>query len=299
YLKRYAEEFLTEFEKLYSFYPYYPDEYHMSKDMKKEVMERRKAALNDELWKGFECKLGQPSECEFDIICDTAIEEMNYLESGPIGIKDTLNVHFEKQLGFVIKLQDYLLKWARQIRLNKAMIKKDEMLGCMDLFLTFNYTPTLERVYGILMVNILHIHGGVSPYCQVEPIIGHGNTDSLEKWLKWKHEYDDAFNEGGSAKCTAIMNFYRRTLKDTDKQIMRHAAFFNRLDVVDEIVVIGHSFGEVDFPYFKRIVEVTGVNTPWLILYYLDHEKNDMETRAKDLGLKSINMLQSEEYWDR
>lgn len=299
YLARYAEEFLTELEKIYSFYPFDPNEFHVPASKQKDAIEHHNNALYDELWKNFEYELGQPSEGEFDTICDSTIEEMNDLESGPIGIIDTLNVYFEEQLGFVIELQDYLLRWARQIRLNKAVIKKDEMRSSTDLFLTFNYTPTLERVYGIPGSNICHIHGGIPPYCHTAPIIGHGNNESIDKWLKWKQENDDAFNEGGSAKCEAIANFYKRTLKDTSKQLMLNLEFFRRLNEIDEVVVIGHSLGDVDMPYFKRIVEITNIDTPWTILYHSEDEKDGMEIKARCLGLKNIKMLESDKYWDR
>ena len=299
YLERYAEIFLVEFEKLYSFYPYDLNEYHVPVDDQKEAIKRYSSALYDQLWKNFEFKLGQPSEGEFDIICDAIIDEMKELESGPIGIEDTLKLYFEEQLGFVIKLQDYLLKWAKQIKLSKAVIKKNEILCSKDLFLTFNYTPTLECVYRIPESYICHIHGGVPPYCQSAPIIGHGNQESIKKWLKCKQENDDVFDEGASAKCEAIANFYKRTLKDTSRQLMLNSRFFHRLKKIDEVVVIGHSLADVDKPYFQKIVEITGKDIPWTILYHSEDGKDRMETKAKSLGLNNIMMIESNTYWDR
>ena len=298
YLERYAEDFLIEFERLYSQYPYDPDEYHVSSEKRKEAIKRHNDALYNCLWKSFEASIGQPSECEFDTICDSTIDEMNELESGPIGIKDTLSQYFEEQFGFVTKLQGYLLKWAELIRLNKAGAKKNEIKNSRDLFLTFNYTPTLERVYGVPQSNICHIHGGIPPYCNTAPVIGHGNKMAIQKWKKLKQEYDNMFDEGGSSKCAAISNFYQRTLKDTDKYLTMNYSFFQKIRDVEEVVVIGHSLGEVDLPYFKKIIEFAGKDIPWTVVYHSESEKDNMENKVKELGVSTVLMIQSSDFWD-
>ncbi len=299
YLERYAEEFLIELEKLYGYYPYDPAEYHVPKNKQNEALKQHEDALYNTLWQSFESSLGNPEESEFHTVCDSAISDMEDLESGPIGIEDTLNHYFEEQFGFVLDLQEYLLKWAKQIRLNKAIVKKDAMNSSKDLFLSFNYTATLERVYSIAPSNICHIHGGIPPYCDTTPIIGHGNTESIQQWEKWKEENNALFDEGGISKCRAISNFYSRTLKNTKEILTRNIPFFKRAKDIREVIVIGHSFGEVDLPYFKKIVEVSGKYTPWTIVYHSDTEKGRLEGKAKELGLSNITMIKSDDYWDR
>ncbi len=300
YLNRYAKQFLVEFEKLYGHYPFDPDEYHVPKSKQKELMKRRDNALNETMWKTFEESIGNPEETEFDTICDSTIAAMKELDSGPIGIEDTLNLYFEEQFGFVKDLQNYLLKWAKKIELKNASIKKDSLKNnTTDFFLTFNYTPTLECVYGIPVSHICHIHGGIPPYCSHNPVIGHGNRESIMKWKKWKDENDILFDEGGSSKCRAIVNFYSRTFKDTEQMIGKHMDFFHGLQRIEEVIVIGHSFGKVDIPYFEKIVEINGKDTPWTILYYSSTEKDSMERIVRTLGIKNVNMTSSIDYWDR
>lgn len=298
YLERYANEFLVEVEKIYGYYPYDPDDYHVPQSMQGDALKWHENMLYNILWKSFESSLGMPEESEFDIICDSAIDEMNKLESGPVGIEDTLNLYFEKQFGFVSELKDYLLKWAKQIRLAKAIVKKKEICNSTDLFLTFNYTATLERVYGIEPSNICHIHGGISPYCNTAPIIGHGNMDSICRWKQREKENDAVFDEGGASKCKAIASFYLRTLKNTDKILIANSAFFQKVIDVEEVIVIGHSFGDVDMPYFKEIVELSDKKIPWTIVYHSDSERVSIENKAKNLGLINITMVHSDNYWD-
>ena len=299
YLEKHAEAFLIELEKLYGHYPYDPNEDHIPIDKQELAMERRKDILYNTLWRSFELSLGEPAESEFDTICDTAIDQMEELESGPIGIEDTLNAFFENQFGFVVDLQDYLLKWAQQIKLNDAVVKKGGIINSTDLFLTFNYTATLEYVYGIDPSNICHIHGGVSPYCDNNPIIGHGNTDSIQQWKKLKLENDAVFDEGGASKCAAIANFYKRTLKDTKMILTLNHDFFNRIYGIEEVIVIGHSMGEVDLPYFRKVVDVAGNSVPWTVLYHSNNEISYLEKSVKRLDVKNVTMKFSDDFWDR
>lgn len=300
YLKRYAEDFLIELEKSYGYWPYDPDEYHVPKEKQRSALREHDDVLYDELWKTFEEQLGHPDETEIDSVCDSAIGSLQNLESGPVQIEDTLNAYFREQFQFIQELQGYLLKWVKQIRLNKAIVKKNELLNnSTDLFLTFNYTPTLERVYKIDPSNICHIHGRKPPYCSVAPIIGHGNKQAIEQRRKWQHECEELFDEDRSSKNKAIADFYQRTFKDTGKALLMNLSFFNRINDVDSIEVIGHSLGDVDMPYFKDILERVGSDTPWIVYYYDKDKKTDMENMIRTIGVTQIRMEHSSKFWDR
>jgi hypothetical protein len=114
--------------------------------------------------------------------------------------------------------------------------KFSEMISDEDIFLTTNYTDTLEKIYGINRKNVTHIHGDVS-----SPIVGHGNN----KYEKGRvYHVDEYIN---SAK------FSLR--KPTKKIVKQYKAFFENLSTIDTIYSYGFSFGEVDLPYIKEIVQ--------------------------------------------
>lgn len=299
YLKKYAEEFLVEFEKMYGFYPLDFDDYHIFINNPKIIFEQHEKHLYDVLWKSFEQALGQPSEAEIQTICDTAVDSMSHIECG--GIEDTLNMYFEEQFRFVKDLQLYLLKWAKQIRLNKVVpLRRSLMNNETDLFLTFNYTPVLERVYMIDLKNICHIHGGTPPYCLEPPIIGHGNYKAIEERIKRVTESKNAFDEGGSSINRAFANFYQWTFKDTEMILRSHLAFFNRIEGIEEIHIIGHSLGKVDMPYFKEILDRADENALWHVYYHSDGEKDVLERKIIDLGIdiEKLRVLSSLYFWD-
>ena len=299
YMERYAEDFLLEFEKLYGFYPFDPDDYHITQKMQKKVIKLREESLYHELWKSFELGLGQPDEGEIQSFCDSAVESLQDLESGPVQIEDTLNECFDEQFRFVEKLQKYLLLWIKQVRLHKAMVKKKELLNNHDdLFLTFNYTPTLERIYHISPSQICHIHGGIPPYCTELPVIGHGNRAEIESRRKMQKECDEVFDEGGASINKAFADFYQRTYKNTDQAMQRNIYFFDRIKGVEEIIVIGHSLGNVDIPYFSEILNRAGIEKMWTIYYHCESEIVDMEQSIRAIGIINYRLAPSSGFWD-
>ena len=56
---------------------------------------------------------------------------------------------------------DYLQEWAMQIEIGKPAIHKWFLKKIQpdDLFLNFNYTKTLEALYGLPAKSVCHIHG--------------------------------------------------------------------------------------------------------------------------------------------
>lgn len=69
-----------------------------------------------------------------------------------------LGIWLDTQFNFLNKLPKYLRLWVESIDVNKNAVCK---IKADALFLTFNYTATLENVYGIDSKRVKHIHGFV------------------------------------------------------------------------------------------------------------------------------------------
>lgn len=301
YLAKYAEDFLIEFEKIYGFYPFNPDQPHLSPKRVREANKQRNNDLYDYLWTSFEISLGQPAEDEIDVFCDSAVDAMSELESGPIEIEDTLEAFFNEHLQFVEKLQDYLIKWVRQIRMHKAKVKKTVLLDNQtDLFLSFNYTPALERIYRIKANRICHIHGGIPPYCYKPPVIGHGNKEQIVFHREQQKECEENDDEGGASIHRAFVDFYQRTFKDTSRYLDANWSFFDKIQDVEEVLVIGHSLGDVDFAYFREVLGRVGLAS-WSVYYFDPTKQVEMKEALRKIGLKKnkYRLLSSEtDFWD-
>ncbi len=298
YLEEKNEEFLIEFEKMYGHYAVDLNEYHIPEKRQKEIEKRRNDHLYDTMWKAFEYSLGYADEGEMLNAGENMWDQMD-MESGPIGIEDTLNLYWEEQYGFVLELQDYLFEWVKQINLSKTKPFAKELLrNSQDLFLTFNYTPVLERVYHISEKQICHIHGGIPPYCLDVPTIGHGNAEVISMYREKAQKAEEDFDEITTSINNAIATFYQRTFKNTQEALQRNRTFFDKTSGVEEINIIGHSLGEVDMPYFERIFNKVTSSVKWNVFYHKPEEEIAFRAAIANLGVKNIRTYPSSLFFD-
>ncbi len=122
-----------------------------------------------------------------------------------------------------------------------------------SLFLNFNYTRTLKKVYKAKPV--IHIHNRVGQNL----IFGHGNKEN---------SYDGDMI--GSSTLDGILEFFR---KDTVKPMEKYHKFFRDLNYdINEVYSYGFSYGRVDSMYIKAIIEKVSKDTTW---YFSKFEANN------------------------
>lgn len=128
-----------------------------------------------------------------------------------------------------------------------------------DLFITFNYTHTLERLYGCK--NVVHLHGELGK----EIIVGHnGDLDYSENN---KHVPIGCFN--------TLEYIYEGLRKNTSAVIEKHLCDFARVANCERVYSYGFSYSAADMPYVKTIVEHLPMrNTIW---YFTDYDAQDKE----------------------
>ncbi|CAM3088351.1 bacteriophage abortive infection AbiH family protein [Sporolactobacillus spathodeae] len=178
--------------------------------------------------------------------------------------------------GPTLKILDFFSSWIDSIKIDKDIVAKKDFQKLInlseDLFLTFNYTNTLEKVYGVSR-NVWHIHGK-----QGEKLIfGHGNSQG----------YNDAcIHENIGAE--HALNYIRKSLKkDCQSACMRNKDFFDVLKMhpVNKIYSYGFSFSDVDKIYLRKIFNCIVIDVPLgqLTWYFNDYDKNNFEGYKKIL----------------
>jgi len=253
-----------------------------------------KSVLKD-LWQTFEEEMGYP---DVDGMHDMA----SSLTAGmPVeGIKDTLDIYWKAQYGFSSDLQQYVLEWLESIDTSAVCPIKESFIGnCSDVFINFNYTDVLERVYGIK--NVLHLHGGVPSCSKTPPIMGHGNKFIIDSYKRKARCANEEFVEWEESICSAIAKFCASLYKDTDAIISRNDLLFSGLKDIDKIVSIGLSFGNVDTPYLLRIAEEIKPTSKWIIYYYSEDDKKRLKDVFGILGISrkfETYFLPSRMFWD-
>ena len=238
------------------------------------------------LWKDFENEL--PS-------CATHIEEWG-LEMG-FSMREEIDydpmddmgigLWLDNQYKFLNELPKYLRFWVQSIGINKKpkfKIEKDA------LFLTFNYTATLEKIYSIERDNINHIHGFVENKNELL-IIGHCDQDTISEALNKKLNAEEQFEDCAISTFDRVAQYCETTLKRTDYIIEANSYFFNHLSHIDEIVIIGHSLNEVDMPYFRKVLQSVSPNAVWTACYHDDSDEQKFKNILMNLGIDKEKVL--------
>ncbi|MBS3949779.1 MAG: bacteriophage abortive infection AbiH family protein [Peptococcaceae bacterium] len=136
-----------------------------------------------------------------------------------------------------------------------------------DHFLSFNYTETLEKVYGVERVS--HIHGK-----QGEKLVfGHGNdTDYYESYMS-RHTGAES----------ALQRIQESLKKNTAKAIRDHRSFFRKLAAspIDRIYSYGFSYSEVDRVYIGEICSCMSTGPITWYLHRRDREPSGFVDRRR------------------
>ena len=292
FLEKEHEDFLTRFEAMYSIEPLDDTEPWYTLEAQQKWTE----SVIKDLWMEFEDGIGHP---DVEGMHDWALSLVDGMPED--GIKDTLDLYWKEQYAFSNNLQRYVLEWLNTIDISDAKCRKDALINAQsDLFISFNYTDTLERIYGIS--NVLHIHGGLPNCSSIPPIMGHGNRSLIELYKRKAKDAQEAFIEWEESIDNAIANFCTSIYKDTDAIIARNEAFFSDISGVDQVVCLGLSFGDVDIPYLQRILQEIKPTTRWTVYYHGNKSHQRLKTVFNTLGINrkyETRFLQSDSFWDK
>ena len=143
-----------------------------------------------------------------------------------------------------------------------------------SLFLSFNYTLTLEKLYRISSNNICHIHGNA----------GDRNTN-----IYFGHGDDTEFNEFEHyIGVTDAYNSLKRELrKNTNQAVVDNINFFRKLSGIKKIYSYGFSFSDVDMIYLEELGRYVDVKKVRWYFNQFDWKNNIQNVeKVKHLGFK-------------
>ena len=148
-----------------------------------------------------------------------------------------------------------------------------QVLDRHSLYLTFNYTFTLEKAYDIPSDRICHIHG----ICDDERVVlGHGDDSG----------YSEPSNVMGIEHIFSELKTMFR--KDTFAAINKHRVFFEGIknSTIDSIYSIGFSFSNVDMVYIEEISRcLDPTKTKWFFdSYYWNYGSKEIMRLIEHYG---------------
>lgn len=278
YLERMYPRFLNSFEERYYIYP--------GKDI---------TAKQQMLWNELETNLANIVE---DVIIEDAVGIDMGLESGDVGIYDTLYQYLTDEYKYINQLTKYLKQWVRTIKIRDVQPKTTLINKDNDaLYITFNYTALLETVYEVRSERIIHIHGSLRQLDD-DPLLGHGNDKRIHNIQLKRKEAEQLFAEKEISIYRVIGDYYNNTYKD----IKKHMPKLSRLSekTIDNIIIIGHSLAGVDIPYFQKIDFHSKHEAKWKVYYYSQSEKQRMLNSLIECGIEPecLEMTTSNEFYN-
>lgn len=119
-----------------------------------------------------------------------------------------------------------------------------------DAILSFNYTSTLEELYEIEGIPILHIHGYLEN--NDELLFGYRDGKNAKEYRKNHFDpTDDSRDYYVDAQREEIIGFYENWRKNI--QLKELEKFLHKIQQIDQIYVMGHSMSYVDGEYMEMI----------------------------------------------
>lgn len=172
--------------------------------------------------------------------------------------EDTIN-----NLGICMpKIKELIREWIETVAIDVNTKKEfPNIINKDGLFLTFNYTDTLEKVYGINTQNICHIHGKIGQ----DIVFGHGKIDNLLEGAYSRYFISEV-------KLQDVIN---SMLKDVDGCIAKHSTFFVNLskEPIQDIYSIGFAFADVDLEYIREICR--RIDTSRVVWHLTQHNRKN------------------------
>jgi hypothetical protein len=220
-------------------------------------------------WCDLENSLGM---LDFEELLDSQIIDDIKDKEGHIDFSKTANLHedISNNLRIPIKsIINYFSQWINEIILDENTKKKSdfEIIANFnsDMFLSFNYTRTLEEIYDAK--NVCHVHGEQ----QGELIFGHGNKIDFN--VETALYFEAAHN---------LDEIHYALKKDTVKALNNNQWFFNQLSQnIKNIFSYGFSFSEVDKIYIREICR--RLNTDNIIWYLNDFDSEKTRKNYIDI----------------
>ena len=195
-------------------------------------------------------------------------------------------------------------EWILQLKTHLESRKID--LTIQDtVFINFNYTKTLENLYGINQDKILHIHGCIDD--NEDFILGHGKSyeelDSLnEEKLPTpenldEYELSQFYEEQANsyelheqlARQAAISGVASQR-KPVEDLIKKNKDFFNSLSNITHIHVYGLSLSEVDIPYLNHILSIVKYAI-WEFNAYNERDRERISIFCKNNDIVKYNVV--------
>ncbi|UQQ12620.1 bacteriophage abortive infection AbiH family protein [Xanthomonas arboricola] len=158
-------------------------------------------------------------------------------------------------------------------------------LGSNALYLTFNYTSTLSKLYDIDPARVLHIHDHADDAAD-ELVLGHAWNPQSRVSLNDRPDIEEIDTRLMEAN-DIIDNYFSATFKRSEELVALYKPFFDSLRTIEQVIVLGHSLSRVDSTYFRALLQQPSVAAArWTVACRSAQEWPDKEQWLIAIGLR-------------
>ena len=246
------------------------------------------------------CSLEESLSIEWDDLCYETLDHTypDVTEDNPGW--DDFWIELHMRLEYLKKLtRDHFREWVVSIDASKVKPVLD--LPDTASFITFNYTPTLEYVYGVRPDRILHIHGCVLDKSE---LLQFGSPDNnpfeLQKMLEGKYGMDDFYGatiqQGVSVACDCCADTWKNIEGNYDA--LNH--FLDTLANINRVIIMGNSIDKVDKQYYRDVLAPRYRGAEWVFCEYESSEDKqfDIDKFCHEIAISNYRMMSYEEFED-
>lgn len=268
-------------------------------------------ACEDYWWRDFENSLAKLNIINYAYLIGDSYDP-EYVSDGSIDNRTGFAAQkvIEEFKSIKESLRNDFQKWLLEAYENCPKDKKIQFQNEDSIFLTFNYTKTLEDIYEIDAKHVYHIHGVIDDKDSM--VVGHGlGVEELKDILK---SQEPRIGEGWNKKLNRMLRLQIVTpkhkelatlssleslvtlKKDVEGCIEKNERFFNEIADVQMIYVYGFSFSPIDMPYLEKIIRRTKPETHWVISWHSQDDKRrimDFVIRYEIRNVTIINEIKT------
>lgn len=203
-------------------------------------------------------------------------------------------------------------EWVLQLK-SPLESRKIDLIIQDAIFINFNYTKTLENLYGINSCNIFHIHGCVDE--NEEFILGHGKRyeelDSLNEeetsappedldeyeLIQFLEEQANSYELHEQLARQVAISGIASQRKPVEEIIKKHNQFFGSLAEITNIHVYGLSVSNVDAPYLKHILSIAR-SAKWEFSDYKGNNEEKIKKFCNENNLLNYKIIELNDLLD-
>lgn len=242
--------------------------------------------VNNSLWADFENDLNTfKHENFFSDKSEVDIWNNKFKPSDCYGLYDDIEQQINEYIDLIKKS---FCNWIQGVNIPSKEQEGIELLSFSNnsIFLNFNYTSTLENIYEIPKSNILYIHNNVEAN-DYDLIFGHNKiVEDKEEVDKDGNSNRTLLTDAENASVFLLHSF----LKNTNRIINEHENYFNSLNNIEDVIILGHSLSEIDMPYFNHIANKVSSRAKWKISYYKKDEKKSFLKKLQGMNIDKANI---------